>query len=530
MADKTRNVLNYAAVVALGGFIFGFDASVISGVLGFVTREFGLSAWQQGIVVSAPTLASVLASLTVGALADSFGRKRILQLLALLYSVSSLLSAFAPSFWALVTARFIGGYAFGTLMLAPIYIAEISPARLRGFMVSVNQLNIVIGFSAAYFANFSFLQLSESAAPWVSTLAIDTETWRWMLGIESLPALGYFLMLFWVPESPRWLMVEQRTDQARRVLSRLVTDDGIDDAMARIRENLSVASAEGVVDGLKAKISAVLRPELRFAIVLGLIVAVAQQITGVNAVYFYAPTIFEQSGVGTNAAFAQAIWVGLTNVVFTLVAMALIDRLGRKPLLVAGLIGVMLSMSLSAWGFHQATYRLAPDAAAQLSEDLGLPGLTTLADREFEDDLVFKQALRETLGEEAARNHEAALIQAAIQANATLILIGILGFVASFAVSLGPVMWVLLSEIFPNHVRGVAMSVVTVFNSFVSFGVQLFFPWQLQNIGSAGTFLVYGGFAALGLVLVAWLLPETKGRSLEELERLLIRRRTESTP
>lgn len=518
MGSKTWTVFRYAATVALGGFIFGFDASVISGVVSFVTREFGLDAWQQGMVVSAPTLAATIAALTVGPLADAVGRKRILQLLAALYTVSAVFSALAPSFWGLVIARFIGGYAFGTLLLAPIYIAEISPSRLRGAMVSVNQLNIVIGFSAAYFANFYILELSQTGAAWVASLGIDAHAWRWMLGIEALPAFGYLVLLTWVPESPRWLMVQQREDEAREVLGKLATPDQLEGAVREMRENIDEAKARH-----RSKLAEVFRPEMRFALGLGLIVAVAQQITGVNAVYFYAPTIFEQSGVGTNAAFAQAIWVGITNVVFTLVAMALIDRLGRKPLLVAGLAGVMVSMGLSAYGFHQATYRLTLEKAAELAEAIEAPALTSLAGIEYPDDLAYKRALRETLGEQAARDHEAALIQAAIEANAVLILSGILGFVASFAVSLGPVMWVLLSEIFPNHIRGLAMSVVTVFNSGVSFGVQFFFPWELATLGSAGTFLLYGAFAAVGLVLVAWLLPETKGRTLEELEHELIR-------
>ncbi|MCG8462355.1 MAG: MFS transporter [Holophagales bacterium] len=512
--DRVGNVFTYAAAVALGGFIFGFDATVISGVVGFVDREFGLDDWQTGLVVSAPTLASVFASLTVGPLADLYGRRRILQVLALLYTVSAVFSALAPSYQALVAARFLGGYAFGTLMLAPIYIAEISPARLRGFMVSVNQLNIVVGFSAAYFTNYYLLGLSRSGAEWVSRLGLDAHTWRFMLGAETLPALGYLLLLFRVPESPRWLLVRERAEEARAVLGRLVQPERLAEAMAGLRRSIAESTSRS-----RSRLSEVFRPEMRFVLGLGILVAVAQQITGVNAVYFYAPTIFEQSGVGTDAAFAQAIWVGLTNVAFTLVAMASIDRVGRKPLLVAGLVGVLVSMSISAYGFSRAHYRLSGAEAASLAVELEAPALEGLADITYRDDLAYKAALRVVLGERAARDHESTLIQAAIHADPRLILAGILGFVASFAISLGPVMWVLLSEIFPNHVRGLAMSVVTVFNSFVSFGVQLLFPWQLSNLGSAGTFVQYGAFAALALVLVAWLLPETKGRSLEQLER-----------
>ena len=513
MSKHHRHAFYLAAVVSLGGFLFGFDATVISGVVGFVTREWSLNAWQQGMVVSAPTLASVLASMTVGPLADALGRKRILLLLALTYSLSAVCSALAPGFEALVVARAIGGYAFGSLMLAPIYIAEISPAKQRGFMVSVNQLNIVVGFSAAYFANYYLLELSQSGAAWVTSLGLDVHTWRFMLGLEAVPAVTYLLLLLLIPESPRWLMVKGREPEAKGVLQRITAPEELEQALQTMRDQVAEAAERS-----GGRLRELLRPEMRFLLLLGLIVAVAQQITGVNAVYFYAPTIFEQSGVGTNAAFAQAIWVGLTNVVFTLVAMALIDRLGRKPLMMIGLTGVLVSMSVSAYGFHQARYSLTQEASAELSRNLEIPGLSALAGVTYDSDLDFKQAVRNELGEDVLRDHEAALIQAAIQVDATLILIGILGFVASFAVSLGPVMWVLLSEIFPNHIRGVAMSCVTFFNSLVSFGVQFLFPWQLANIGSAGTFLAYGAFAAIALALVGRLLPETKGRSLEQLE------------
>ena len=528
----TLRVFRIAPTVSLGGFLFGFAATVISGVVGFVTREFSLEAWQQGLVVGAPTLAAVLASLTVGPLADMVGRKRVLQLLALVYALSAALSAFAPTFWTLVFARGLGGYAFGSLMLAPIYIAEISPAKQRGFMVSVNQLNIVVGFSAAYFANYAILQISESGAAWVAQLGLDSETWRFMLGLELLPAVLFLLLLTRVPESPRWLMTQGREDEARSVLAGWLEAEKLDGAIKDIRDSLEetvdeskAGEPESGVKAFKSKAAALLRPELRFALLIGLIVAVAQQITGVNAVYFYAPSIFEQSGVGTNAAFAQAIWVGLTNVVFTLVAMALIDRLGRKPLMMIGLAGVLVSMSVAALGFHQATYQLEENDLTELVElDEGLSALDGLVGTVYGSDLAFKGALEVAIGKEALRQHEATLIQAAIQANARLILAGILGFVASFAFSLGPVMWVLLSEIFPNHVRGFAMSAVSFFNSLVSFGVQFFFPLQIEHLGSAGTFLIYGGFAAIGLGLVGWLLPETKNLSLEELEELLSRK------
>jgi MFS family permease len=253
-------------------------------------------------------------------------------------------------------------------------------------------------------------------------------------------------------------------------------------------------------------------------LVIGLIAGVAQQISGINSVYFYAPTIFEQSGVGTNAAFAQATYIGIINVVFTLIAMMTIDRFGRRPLMLLGLAGVAISMSIAAYGFHQARYELPVDAATTLAAELELAGLQQLGGIRFESDLEYKRAIVEAVGNSALRANEAALIQAAVQMNPKIVLVGILGFVASFAFSLGPVMWVLFSEIFPNAIRGICMSVMGVINSGISFGVQFIFPWQLSNLGTAATFFLYGVFATICLVLIAWLLPETRGRTLEELE------------
>lgn len=513
-----------AVFVSLGGFVFGFDAAVISGVVGYVAAEFDLNDWQTGFVVSSPTLGAVLASLVAGAMADQIGRRKVLLIIAFLYILSAAASALAPSFAVLAAARFIGGMAFASLIIAPIYIAEIAPSHLRGRMVSINQMNIVVGLSAAYFANYLFLQLSQSDASWVRGLGIDVHTWRWMLGIETLPAAMWFVLLLLMPESPRWLILHGRDDTARSVLRNLMPKL---DTAALERWTAEVrGTAATAMDPLAKRLRQLLSPGMRFVLLIGLIVGIAQQITGVNAIYFYAPVIFEQSGVGTDAAFAQAVWVGIINVVFTIVAMVCVDRFGRKPLLVVGLAGVFVSMSLCAWGFHNATYQLEAADLPVLETQVDTQRLEALVGRTFDSDVAFKQALRETLGDSAARAADGALLQAAININPVLVLIGILGFVASFAVSLGPVMWVLFSEIFPNRIRGIAISAVGVINSAVSFGVQLVFPWELTNLGASLTFLIYGLFAVVGLVLVVWLLPETGGKTLEQLEVELGQRST----
>ncbi|MCG8606054.1 MFS transporter [bacterium] len=498
----------------MGGFLFGFDASVISGVISFVVPEFGLNDWQQGLVVSAPTLAAVFAALAVGPLSDYLGRKKMLLVISFLYVISAVLSAVAPGFMFLVIARAIGGLAFGSLVLAPMYIAEISPAKSRGLMVSVNQLNIMVGFSAAYFANYFLLKASGSGAGWVVTLGIDQYAWRWMLGLEALPAITYFLLLFTIPESPRWLIVKKRIDEAKLILARLVPSERLEAELKTIQ-----GSVLGAAKQAKSAFSELFSSRLRMALLVAIIVGVAQQITGINAVYFYAPSIFEQSGVGTDAAFAQAVWIGIINLVFTVIAMVLIDKLGRKPLLVIGLSGVPVSMSLSAYGFNQATYRLTEGSVMALSDKMDKSKLDGIIGKAFDNDVAFKNALKDSLGELEMKAHEVSLIQAAIDMNPTIVLVGILGFVASFAVSLGPVMWVLFSEIFPNRIRGLAISTVGFINGLVSFIVQFLFPWELSNFGTASTFFIYGLFALVGLVLVSWLLPETKGKSLEQIEQ-----------
>lgn len=513
-----------AIAVSLGGFVFGFDAAVISGVVGFVAEEFRLNDWQTGFVVSSPTLGAMIASVVAGAVADQVGRKKVLLTIAFMYVLSAAASAMATSFAMLAIARFIGGMAFASLIIAPVYIAEIAPSHLRGRMVSINQMNIVVGLSAAYFANFLLLQLSQSEFGWVSSLGIDMHTWRWMLGIETLPAIAWFVLLMLIPESPRWLVLHGSEDRVRTILRNLMPKLDRDQVTQWIDEVRQ--TADTAMDPFRQRLRQLLSPAMRFVLLIGLIVGIAQQITGVNAIYFYAPVIFEQSGVGTDAAFAQAVWVGIINVVFTIVAMVCIDRFGRKPLLVAGLTGVFVSMTICAVGFHNATYEITAEDLQQTAAHADPDRLEALVGKTYHSDVEFKQALRSVLGDEQARAASAPLLQAAIDINPTLVLIGILGFVASFAVSLGPVMWVLFSEIFPNRIRGIAISAVGVVNSTVSFGVQLVFPWELTNFGASMTFLIYGLFAVLGLVLVVWLLPETRGKTLEQIEADLVGHRS----
>lgn len=513
-------VARTALIVALGGFLMGFDASVISGVVGFIEPLFELTKLQLGWVVSSLTLTATLGMMVSGPLSDRIGRRRVLVYAAVLYAISALASAFAPSFQALVIARMIGGLGVGaSLIVAPMYIAELSPPRMRGQMVSLNQLNIVVGISAAFFTNYLILRLGQSGAPWTEALGLGQEAWRWMLGLEVLPAVMYYFALFAVPESPRWLVMRGRDEEGLAIMVRASGEEEATRQIADMRESIATEAGRP-----KASLAELFAPALRMVLVIGVVIGVIQQITGINSVFFYAPMIFEQSGIGTDAAFSQAVLVGLVNVVFTVLAIAFIDRLGRKPLLTGGLAGITLSMLLLAYGFATATYTLSSGSIESLPEVIQ-SDIRVLEGQTFESDVAFKRAVQGALGQDRATLHEASLVAGAISMNPRLVLLGVLGFVASFAISIGPVMWVLFSELFPNRMRGIAVSFVGFINSAVSFGVQLVFPWELANLGSATTFLLYGLFGAIGLVFVLMVLPETKGRSLEELESLLVTER-----
>lgn len=446
------NIGFVALTVAIGGFLLGFDATVISGVVPFIRDYFDLTGTngdlKLGWAVSSLGWGAMAGNAMAGVLSDRFGRRKVLICTAIAFMFSSLLAAFATSFAGFVTARIAGGLAVGAaILIAPVYIAEIAPASRRGGLVSLNQLMIVIGISASFFSNYFLLGMGE-------------HNWRWMLGVQTVPAALYLILLLLVPESPRWLLMKGQDAQALDVLSRVAGAQQAQENLQQIRQSLTSKAVSRGFRGL-------LDRRMRFIMLVAFGLAFFQQITGINAIFYYLPTIFAQAGGGVSDAFRQAVLVGLVNVGMTVVAIWLIDRLGRKPLLTIGIAGMALSLLTISWAFSQAS-----DTALTL--------------------------------------------------NPTLVLIAIIGFVASFAISLGPVMWVLLSEIFPNEYRGAAISVVGFWNALVSASVTFVFPWELSTLGSAGTFLVYGIFASLALLFVLLFIPETKGRTLEELESDLL--------
>jgi len=304
--------------------------------------------------VSSLALTATLGMMLSGPLSDRLGRRPVLKIAAALFAVSAVASAVAPGFVSLVIARMIGGLGVGAaLIVAPMYIAEMAPPAARGRLVSFNQLNIVVGISAAVFSNYLILTLAGSPAAWVEALRLEAWSWRWMLGVETLPAILYLIALAFVPESPRWLAMHGRDDEARAVLSRVSSPVQAESDLREVKASIEAEAKLG-----KASWRALLHPSLRLVLTIGLAVGILQQITGINSVFFYAPMIFEQTGIGTDASFMQAVLVGLVNLVFTVVAMALIDRVGRRPLLGFGLSGITASMLLLAWGFGSATYTL----------------------------------------------------------------------------------------------------------------------------------------------------------------------------
>ena len=510
-----RNALFYAVVVAFGGFIFGLDAAVISGTVRFVTTEFNLSEMEVGMVVSAPGLGVLFALLLAGYVSDKFGRKRALLLVAALYLISAVSSALAPNFICLVAARFLGGLAFTSLSLASMYIGEIAPPRWRGKLVSFNQFNIVVGLSAAYFVNYAILNASQSGADWVRLIGIEQYTWRWMLGSEILPALVWFALLLRVPESPRWLVFNRRSEEARKVLAKVSDPDSIDAQVKEMEASMHKShDSRSVGDQLRELLS----PRMRLVLLIGFAIAAVQPLTGINAILFYAPTVFEQLGMGTNAAFMQAVWVGVISVVSTTLALFLIDNLGRRLMVVWGLVWIIISLGICSFGFNQARYQLTGDSLSGLEATVDIEALQPMLGITYGSDTEFKNELKRHLGEESARDNAGLLIQKAASLNATLIIIGIMSFIAAFQFSVGPVMWVLFSEIFPTALRGIAIPIFAFITSILSYFVQQFFPVQLSMMGASAVFLSYAIMSAIGLVALFRFLPETKNKSIEEIE------------
>lgn len=525
MSSYTRNAFAYAMIVALGGFIFGLDAALISGTINFLVQEFNLSDLELGTIVSAPGF-GVLFALPVAGYASNFlGRKKTLQIIAVLYLISAICSAFAPTFWTLIAARFLGGLAFSSITLASMYIGEIAPPAWRGKLVSMVQINIVVGLSMAYFINYLILHSTRSGAEWALSLGIEENTWRWMLGAEIIPALLWLILLSIIPQSPSWLIYKGRIEKARTALTKILPVHEIQRYIDEKQESLSIA---GEGRSIFSQVGEIFDKPMRITLIIAVTIAIAQQATGINAILFYAPVVFEQVGLGTDAAFAQAMWVGLSSFIFTVLSLVLIDKLGRRPLVIWGMVWIILSLGICSYGFFNARYMLTKEAISQIEEIQDKDKLNGVIGIEFGNDIEFKEALTQALGEEEARATSGILLEKATKIEAGLILFGILSFIAAFHFSVGPIMWVLFSEMFPLSLRGTAIPLFALITSIVSYLVQQFFPWQLNNMGASNIFLFYAAMVGIGLLILYKYLPETKNMSIEEIQFSLQPKQTDT--
>ena len=516
MASFKTNATIYSTIVAMGGFLFGLDAALIAGTVDSISAEFGLNSIQLGTAVSAPALGVLIALPFAGWFCNQFGRKKAILLIAVLYLVSAVASAYATSYEMLVVARFLGGLAFSSISLASMYIGEIAPSKLRGKLVSMTQINIVIGLSGAYFVNYLIFDWASSGAGLAGTLGInEANMWRWMLGSEIPVAVIWFVLLLIIPESPSWLACKERDEEAKRTLQKLMPESEIDSHLADMRESLETGSDSRT---MVAQLKEIFGSRMRLTFIIAMTIAIAQQSTGINAILFYAQTVFKQLGGGTDAAFAQAIWVGLTSVVFTVLGLLLVDKLGRRPLIIWGMIWIIASLGVCSYGFYQARYTLTADAIARLDDFPEPSRLDGLAGTEFVNDIAFKDALKEAIGESDAQKHQSVLLENSITMPASLVLFGILSFIGAFHFSVGPVMWVLFSEIFPISVRSIAIPFFTIVTSLTNYVVQKFFPWQLETMGMSSIFLFYAATVLIGLVILFFTLKETKNMSIEEVQ------------
>jgi len=437
MRSKTF-VVYLTVVAALGGLLFGFDTAIIAGAVRFLKDQFALGAFGEGLAVSIVLVGCMFGAAIAGAVSDRIGRRRFLLISAVLFFVSGLGCAIPQNLVQFLVFRFVGGLAIGSAsIVSPLYISEISPARMRGALVSVNQLAIVTGILLAYFIN------------WV-LVGAGPHNWRWMFATGALPAVVFFGLVLRVPESPRWLVKQGREDEARDVLARIGGEASAAVEIQAIRETLALE---------QGSLRELFKPGFRTALIIGVFLAVFQQITGINAVIYYAPRFFESAGLARSSAIFQSALIGLVNVVFTLVAIALVDRLGRKPLLLAGSAGMGVSFILLGAAFKFQLF------------------------------------------------------------GGGLVLLFTLLYIAFFAMTLGPIVWVVIAEIFPTRIRGRGMAIATASLWVADFAVSLTFPVIADNLHESFAFWLYAAMCAINFIFIAAFLPETKGKSLEEIER-----------
>ncbi len=455
---NTGYVVFLSIVAAIGGILFGYDTAVISGTISSVEAQFSLNAMQVGWFVGCALVGSILGVAVAGILSDRFGRKLTMLVAAILFTASGIGCAISQSFTELIIYRIIGGIGIGVVsIVSPMYISEVAVARWRGTLVSLYQLAITIGFLAAYLVNFQILKSAETAVydtPWLHWIMVD-EMWRGMLGSNALPALLFFIVIFFIPESPRWLILRNRTGRAHAVLEHIYrSSEAADGEIATIRDAEKAAP--------KSEWRSLTSPGMRRALLIGVAIAMLGQFMGVNAVLYYGPTIFEDAGLSSGDSLFSQVLVGAVNMLTTVIALVIIDRVGRKQLVYWGVSGMILSLLCIG------TYFLA-GAAWGLSS--------------------------------------------------TFLLIFFLAYVFCCAISISAVIFVLLSEMYPTRVRGLAMSIAGFSLWIGTYLIGQLTPWMLETLTPAGTFFLFAAMC-FPYILIMWrAVPETTGRSLEEIER-----------
>ena len=448
-----------SVVAALGGFLFGYDTAVISGTIAQVTQLFQLDTLQQGWYVGCALVGSIVGVLFAGILSDKLGRKLTMVISAVLFSTSALGCALSADFTQLVIYRIIGGVGIGVVsIVSPLYISEVAVAQYRGRLVSLYQLAVTVGFLGAYLVNYQLLAWAESgtqlSVDWLNKIFI-TEVWRGMLGMETLPTILFFIIIFFIPESPRWLIVRGKELKAVNILEKIY--NSITEAKSQLNETKSVLTSE-----TKSEWSLLMKPGIFKAVIIGVCIAILGQFMGVNAVLYYGPSIFENAGLSGGDSLFYQVLVGLVNTLTTILALVIIDKVGRKKLVYYGVSGMVVSLILIGLYFL-------------FGDSLGVSSL--------------------------------------------FLLVFFLFYVFCCAVSICAVVFVLLSEMYPTKVRGLAMSIAGFALWIGTYLIGQLTPWMLQNLTPAGTFFLFALMCVPYMLIVWKLVPETTGKSLEEIER-----------
>lgn len=435
-----RFVYVVASVAALGGLLFGYDTGVISGALLFIKQDFQLNAFVEGFIVSSLLLGAMAGAGISGALSDRLGRRTIILIAAIIFGIGAIGAAISPNVWILIVFRIMLGLGVGAASaLVPSYISESAPTNVRGSLSSLFQLAITLGILLAYLVNGVFAA---------------SEDWRWPLGLAFVPAVVLFVGMYFLPETPRWLVSKNREDEAKRVLQRTRSEDEVDNEMDEIRQ---VEEEEEQ----QAGIGELLSPWVRPILVVGVGLAIFQQLVGINTVIYYAPTIIKSTGLENSTSILATIGIGVVNVAMTVVAILIIDRVGRKPLLLVGISGMTISLLILGWAFLTSSFQ-------------GIISWVTLG--------------------------------------------ALMLYIASFAVSFGPLLWVMLPEIFPLKVRGAGTGVSALSNWGANFIVAQAFLPLVALIGRTAVFWIIAGICVVAGVFIYFVVPETKGRSLEQIE------------